>query len=79
MSETQANLLQEQLQELVKVGVGGKYKDKENYISKIQEEIEFEEAMLRGGIDRYNKAITEARTKNRKAPQCMVFFTNKNI
>ena len=38
--------LKEQLKELVKVGVGGKFKDTSDYTAKIQEELEFEEAML---------------------------------
>ena len=49
--------LQLQLQELIKVGVGGKFKDTTDYTAKIQEELEFEEAMLQGGIDRFNKTV----------------------
>ena len=67
MSETQSNLLQEQLAELVKVGVGGKFKDTKDYTKKIQEEIEFEEHMIRGGIDRYNHLINEAKTKKQES------------
>ena len=59
--------LQEQLQELVKVGVGGKFKDTSDYTAKIQEELEFEEAMLQGGIDRFNKTIKEAIAKGQES------------
>ena len=55
--------LAEQLKELVKVGVGGKFKDTSDYTAKIQEELEFEEAMLQGGIDRFNKTVKEAIAK----------------
>ena len=34
--------LQKQLEELVKVGVGGKFKDTSDYTKRIQEELEFE-------------------------------------
>ena len=40
MSDTQTNLLQEQLAELVKVGVGGKHRNTEDYTKKIQEEFQ---------------------------------------
>ena len=55
----QKTLLQQQLQELVKVGVGGKFKNNntEDYTKRIQDELEFEEAMIRGGITRYQKLI----------------------
>ena len=58
----QKTLLQQQLEELIKVGVGGKFKNQnsEDYIAKIEEEIAFEEAMIRGGINRYQKLIKEA-------------------
>lgn len=57
--------LQLQLEELVRVGVGGKYKDKANYIKIIQEELEHEDGMLRGGLNRYNKTVNEAKAKVR--------------
>lgn len=63
MSTTeQKSLLQQQLEELVKVGVGGKFKNQntEDYVRKIEEEIAFEEAMIRGGITRYQKLIKDA-------------------
>ena len=59
--------LQLQLEELVKVGVGGKYKDKANYIKVIQQELEHEEAMLRGGSDRYNKTVVDAKAKGQES------------
>jgi len=66
-TQVQDNLLQEQLKELIKVGVGGKFKDTNDYTAKIQEELEFEEAMLRGGIDRYNHLINEAKAKRQES------------
>ena len=59
-SVEQKTLLQQQLEELVKVGVGGKFQDNEDYTKRIEEELHFEEAMIRGGIDRYQKLIREA-------------------
>ena len=58
----QKTLLQQQLEELVKVVVGGKFKNQniEDYVAKIEEEIAFEEAMIRGGINRYQKLIKDA-------------------
>jgi len=58
---------QQQLEELVRVGVGGKYKDQDNYLKLVEEELEFEEAMLRGGANRYNKTVTEAKTKGQES------------
>ena len=52
--------LQKQLEELVKVGVGGKFKDTTDYTKLIQEELEFENAMLQGGIDRFRKTLNQA-------------------
>ena len=61
-SVEEKSLLQQQLEELVKVGVGGKFKNQntEDYVKKIEEEIAFEEAMIRGGITRYQKLIKDA-------------------
>ena len=68
LNQTQEkSLLQLQLEELVKVGVGGKFKNQSDYLEKIQEELEFEEAMLRGGIDRYRKSVNEAKHKNQES------------
>ena len=66
MSDTK-NLLQEQLQELLKVGVGGKFKNKENYVSLVTKELEFEKAMISGGINRYRKQVSEAQTKRQES------------
>ena len=49
--------LQKQLEELVKVGVGGKFKDTSDYTKRIQEELEFEDSMLQGGTDRFTKNV----------------------
>ena len=59
--------LQEQLKELVKVGVGGKFKDTSDYTKKIQEELEFENAMLQGGIDRFKKTVNDAKVKRQES------------
>ena len=59
-TEDQKTLMQQQLEELVRVGVGGKFQKNEDYTKKIEEELNFEEAMIRGGIDRYQKLIREA-------------------
>ena len=55
-NNTDNNEFKELLENLVKIGVGGKYKDREDYVKLIQRELEFEERMIRGGIDRYNKS-----------------------
>ena len=39
--------LAEQLKELVKVGVGGKFKDTSDYTAKIQEELEREQSLIK--------------------------------
>jgi len=61
------SLLQLQLEELVKIGVGGKFKNQSDYLDKIKEELEFEEATLRGGIDRYNKSVNDAKYKHQES------------
>lgn len=60
-------LFQQQLDELLKVGVGGKYKDNNNYIDLVTKELEFERSMLSGGIERYQKSVTEAKTNNQES------------
>jgi DNA-directed RNA polymerase len=65
--ENQKTQLQIQLEELVKVGVGGKYVNNSNYNEQIQEELEFEEAMLRDGIDRYRKNTSKAVVKGQES------------
>ena len=68
MSEAeQKTLLQQQLEELVRVGVGGKFSKNEDYTKKIQEELAHEEAMIRGGIERYQKLIREAVHSNQES------------
>jgi len=61
------NQIQEQLQELMRVGVGGKYRDDDNYSKKIQEELELEQMMMRGGIDKFNKQINNAKAKGQES------------
>ena len=65
--ENQKTQLQIQLEELVKVGVGGKYVNNSNYNEQIQEELEFEEAMLRDGIDRYRRNTSKAVVKGQES------------
>ena len=65
--EQQQADMQKHLEELIKVGVGGKFKDTNNYTELVQEELEFENAMLQGGIDRFRKTITDAVTKNQES------------
>ncbi|MDA1338400.1 MAG: hypothetical protein O2871_03460 [bacterium] len=61
------NKFKELLEKLVKVGVGGKYSKREDYIKLITQELEFEERMIRGGIDSYNKAINNAKAKGQES------------
>jgi len=66
-TQAQKTPLQLQLEELVRVGVGGKYNNKENQVKIIQEELEHEEGMLRGGLDRFRKTINNAKAKNQES------------
>ena len=66
-NNTDNNEFKELLENLVKIGVGGKYKDREDYVKLIQRELEFEERMIRGGIDRYNKSINDAKSKGQES------------
>ncbi len=66
-TEEQKTLMQQQLEELVKVGVGGKFQKSDDYTKKIEEELNFEEAMIRGGIDRYQKTVQEAVQDNQES------------
>ena len=68
-TQEQKTLLQEQLAELMRVGVGGKFKSNntEDYTNKITAELEHEEAMIRGGINRYQKLIREAVKDNQES------------
>ena len=45
---TQDDKFKELLENLVKIGVGGKFNDREDYVKLIQKELEFEERMIRG-------------------------------
>ena len=67
MSTEPKSLMQQQLDELIKVGVGGKFKDRDDYVAQVTKELEFEEAMLRGGINRYNKTVNEAKAKGQES------------
>jgi DNA-directed RNA polymerase len=70
----------ELLETLVKVGVGGKYKDRDDYVKLITQELEFEERMIRGGIDRYNKTINDARAKNQESTtKYGLYYTQKYV
>ena len=68
-TQDQKTLLQQQLAELMRVGVGGKFKSNntEDYTNKITAELEHEEAMIRGGIQRYQKLIREAVKDNQES------------
>ena len=68
-SVEQKSLLEQQLAELVRVGVGGKFKNNntEDYTKKITEELEHEEAMIRGGIKRYQDLIKDAVINNQES------------
>jgi DNA-directed RNA polymerase len=57
----------ELLENLVKVGVGGKYKNHADYVKLITQELEFEEQMIRGGVERYNKSINDAKAKGQES------------
>jgi len=56
-----------QLEELVRVGVGGKFANKENHLKIIQKELEHEEDMLRGGANRYMKTVNDAKAKGQES------------
>ena len=66
-TNAQKTPFQLQLEELVRLGIGGKFNNKDNHIKVIQEELEHEEAMLRGGLDRFRKAINNAKAKNQES------------
>lgn len=77
---TNDNKFKELLENLVKVGVGGKYKNREDYVKLITQELEFEEQMIRGGIDRYNKSINDAKAKGQESTTLYgLVFTQKYI
>ena len=56
-----------QLEELVRVGVGGKFANKENHLKIIQKELQHEEDMLRGGANRYMKTVNDAKAKGQES------------
>lgn len=65
MSNTLAT--QEQLLELQKLGVGGKYKNSDNYLKLIEKELDHEEVMVRGGQDAFLKSNKEAKEKGQES------------
>jgi DNA-directed RNA polymerase len=66
-AETHKTPFQLQLEELVRVGVGGKFANKENHLKIIQKELEHEEEMLRGGSSRYMKTVNDAKAKGQES------------
>ena len=76
-TEVQQTLLDQQLQELIKVGVGGKFRDTNDYIKKVEEELKFEEQMMRGGIDRYQKHVRDAQTKGQESTTMYGLYTQQ--
>ena len=66
-AEQHKTQFQIQLEELQRLGVGGKFNDKENHLKIIEKELDHEEAMLRGGVDRYNKTVVEAKAKGQES------------
>ena len=63
----QAELLQQQIRELIRVGVGGKHKDDKDYTKQIQEELELEENMKNRGLERYKKKQRNAVLKSQES------------
>jgi DNA-directed RNA polymerase len=66
-AEQHKTQFQLQLEELQRLGVGGKFNDKENHLKIIEKELDHEEAMLRGGVDRYNKTVVDAKAKGQES------------
>jgi len=67
IQQQQAELLQQQIKELIKVGVGGKYKDTTDYTKQIQDELELEQVMQNRGVERYKKQQTTAVIKTQES------------
>ena len=67
IQQQQAELLQKQIKELIKVGVGGKYKDTTDYTKQIQDELELEQVMQNRGVERYKKQQTTAVIKTQES------------
>jgi DNA-directed RNA polymerase len=65
MSNTLAS--KEQLLELQKLGVGGKYKNSDNYLKLIERELDHEEYMVRGGQVSFNDQIKDAKAKGQES------------
>jgi len=61
------NQLEQQIQELVRVGVGGKYRTDKDYLKLIADELIHEQFMMQGGITRYRKQITDAKSKGQES------------
>ena len=59
--------LDEHLAELLRVGVGGKFKTNSDYTNMVKEELEWEEKMLRGGIDRSKRNWNNALAKQQES------------
>ncbi len=72
-----STLMQEQLQELIKVGVGGKFRDSNDYLKKVEEELKHEEAMMRGGIERYNHLMQSAQNKGQESTTMYGLYTQQ--
>jgi 3-deoxy-D-arabino-heptulosonate 7-phosphate (DAHP) synthase len=70
------NQLEQQIQELVRVGVGGKYRTDKDYLKLIADELIHEQFMMQGGITRYRKQITDLRVK--KVQLCMELLFSKS-
>lgn len=58
---------QELLEELVKVGVGGKYRDTNNYLKLVQQELDHENYMMTEGQNYYNNSIKTAKENKQES------------
>jgi len=68
IQQQQADLLQQQIRELIRVGVGGKHKNDKDYTTQIQEELELEDThMLREGLKKYKKRQEAAVEKSQES------------
>ena len=64
----QAELLQQQIKELIRVGVGGRHKEEKDYTKQIQEELELEDYhMQREGLKKYKKRQATAVLKSQES------------
>ena len=72
--------LDEHLAELLRVGVGGKFKTNSDYTDMVKEELEWEEKMLRGGIDRSKRNWNNALAKQQESTTLVgVLLLQKNM